>query len=310
VTVRRAFLAFALLLACGWAQARLHEEVLALPVTVTAADGKPLQHEITLTLFWDDANPKPAPVLVLNHGRAAEAPQRAAMGRARYSDAARFLVRQGFIVAVPTRIGYGVTGGPDVENSGACNRKNYAPGYAAAAQQTLAVLAAVRQRPDAARDRAVVMGQSYGGTTAATVAALNPPGVQATINFAGGGGGNPKTQPQQPCGPERLAQLFQGYGSTAKVPMLWVYTENDLFFGPEYPRQWHAAYQRAGGRAEFVQFPPHGEDGHGLFTRFPAVWQPKVQAFLMAQGFVAPAVSAAAPPSRPAGRAGLRGDTE
>jgi len=175
-----------------------------------------------------------------------------------------------------------------VENSGVCERKVYEPGYAAAAAQTLAVLAAVRERPDAAKDRAVVVGQSYGGTTAATVASLNPPGVQAAINFAGGGGGNPKTQPQRPCGVSQLERLFGGYGKTAKMPMLWIYTENDMYFGPEYPRQWHAAYVAAGGRAEFVQFPPHGEDGHLLFSRFPAVWQPKVTAFLEAQGFVAP----------------------
>jgi dienelactone hydrolase len=62
----------------------------------------------------------------------------------------------------------------------------YPPGYAAAAQQTLAVLEAVRQRPDAARDRAVVMGQSFGGATAVTIAGLNPAGVQAAFLEARG----------------------------------------------------------------------------------------------------------------------------
>lgn len=36
---------------------------------------------------------------------------------------------------------------------------------------------------------------------------------------------------------------------------------------------------------EFVQFPPHGDDGHLLFTRFPQVWQPVVADFLRRQGF-------------------------
>ena len=133
----------------GAAQARVHEEVLTLPVTVNDAYGKKITRDITVTVFSDDTNPRPAPVLVLNHGRAAEADKRAELGRARFTDASRFLVRHGFIVAVPTRIGYGVTGGDDVENSGACERKVYEPGYAAAAAQTLAVLAAVRERPDA-----------------------------------------------------------------------------------------------------------------------------------------------------------------
>jgi dienelactone hydrolase len=291
--MRAAALSWALaagLLVPAAAQAALHEDVFRLPVKVADATGARVEHTIVVTVFSDPANPKPAPVLVLNHGRGVDAATNAAMGRARYGDASRFLVQQGFIVAVPTRIGYGITGGPDVEISGTCRRKHYAPGYDAAAAQTLAVLAAVRERwkSSASQDRAVVMGQSYGGTTAATVAALNPAGVQAAINFAGGGGGNPKTQPQKPCDPAQLERLFREYGATAKVPMLWVYTENDMYFGPVYPRNWHAAYTRAGAKAEFVQFPAQGEDGHSLFTRFPDLWQPKVAAFLQSQGFAAP----------------------
>lgn len=283
----RCLLVLLLVAAAALARAAVHENVFRLPVVVKDMAGTTVEHTIVVTVFSDPANPKPAPVLVLNHGRAAESQVRAAMGRARYTDAARFLVAQGFIVAVPTRIGYGITAGPDVENSGGCKTKKYAPGYDAAAAQTLAVLAAVRERwPEAAsRDRAVVMGQSYGGTTAAAIAAQNPPTVQAAINFAGGGGGNPKLQPQRPCDPAQLERLFRDYGRTAKVPMLWVYTENDMYFGPEHPRRWHAAYTRAGGKAQFLQYPPHGEDGHSLFTRFPTVWQPDVQAFLQAQGF-------------------------
>jgi len=287
---QRSFAAcIALALAATLAQARLREEQIDLPVQVSDAYGKTIGHTIKVTVFSDDANPRPAPVLVLNHGRAAEPEDRAKLGRARFGDASKFFVQRGFIVAVPTRIGYGVTGGEDVEYSGPCTRKNYPPGYAAAAAQTLAVLEAVRRRPDAAKDRAVVMGQSYGGATAVTIASLNPPGVQAAINFAGGGGGNPRTQPQQPCQPQLLERLFRGYGQAAQVPMLWVYAENDMYFGPRYPREWFKAFQAAGGKAELAQFPPHGEDGHLLFSRFPQVWQPRVAEFLDSMGFKAPA---------------------
>jgi dienelactone hydrolase len=273
------------LLVLPCAHATLREEQIDLPVKVNDAYGKAVEQTIKVTVFYDEANPQPAPVLVLNHGRASDAEGRVKLNRARYTDASRFLVQRGFIVAVPTRIGYGVSGGPDVEDSGACNAKRYPPGYAAAAEQTLAVLAAVRQRPDASKDRAVVMGQSYGGTTAVTIAALNPAGVQASINFAGGGGGNPKTQPQRPCAPQALERMFGNYGKTARIPMLWIYTENDMYFGPELPRQWHAAYVATGGQAQLVQFPPQGDDGHQLFSRFPQLWQPKVAEFLDAQGF-------------------------
>lgn len=279
----------AMLVTTGAAQARLREDQFDLPVKVVDAYGKTIEHTIKVTVFSDGVNPWPAPVLVLNHGRAVEPEDRVKVGRARFSNASKFFVQRGFIVAVPTRIGYGVSGGEDVEYSGACNRKNYPPGYAAAAAQTLAVLEAVRQRPDAAKNRAVVMGQSYGGTTAATVAALNPPGVQASINFAGGGGGNPKTHPQQPCQPQMLERLFRDYGATARIPMLWVYTENDMYSGPKLPREWFDAYVAAGGKAEMTQYPPHGEDGHSLFSRFPEVWQPRVAEFLDTVGFSKPA---------------------
>ena len=70
--------------------------------------------------------------------------------------------------------------------------------------------------------------------------------------------------------------------------MLWIYTENDMYFGPTYPREWFDAYVAAGGKAQLVQFPPRGDDGHLLFSRFPEDWQPRVSEFLDAHGFPAP----------------------
>jgi dienelactone hydrolase len=287
-TVTRVLAASIVSLLAQGAAAAIREEQMDVPVRVTDIYGKVVEQSIKVTVFRDDANPQPAPVLVLNHGRAVQAEGRARMGRVRLSEASRFLVSRGFIVAVPTRVGYGVSGGPDVEDTGACARKNYLPAYAASAEQTLAVLAAVRARPDAAKDRAIIMGQSFGGATAATVASMNPSGVQATINFAGGGGGNPETQPQQPCVPQLLERMFKAYGQTARIPMLWVYAENDMYFGAKLPREWYDAYVSNGAPAEFVLFPPQGDDGHQLFYRFQPVWQPKVAEFLDAVGFKAP----------------------
>jgi dienelactone hydrolase len=272
-------------LALPAARAALVEQVIQVPVAVVDRFGKSIAQDITVTLFFDDAAPRPYPALVLNHGRAVEPIDRAAIGRARYSANAHWLAQLGFLVAVPTRIGYGVTGGEDVEDSGSCSAKRYAPGYEAAARQTLAVLHALRQRADVAPARAVVMGQSYGGTTAIAVAAHNPPGVQAAINFAGGGGGNPKTRPGDPCQPGRLEDLFTDYGKTARLPTLWIYTENDRYIGARLPREWFDAFRAAGGTGQFVRFGPHGEDGHALFTRGPEVWRGTVLKFLREHGY-------------------------
>jgi dienelactone hydrolase len=273
------------LLCSNLANAKLIEEVIKVPVKVADNYGKEVAQDIVVTIFYDDTAPKPYPLLVLGHGRDAEAAGRAAMGRARYSVNSRWFTRLGFMVAVPTRVGYGESGGEDVEYTGECNRKNYPPGYAAAAEQTLKVLDTLRQRPDASKDRAIVVGQSFGGTTAITVAAQNPPGIQATINFAGGGGGNPKTMPQQPCAAGLLERMFANYGKTARTPTLWIYTQNDMYFGPKYPKEWFDAFKAAGGVGEYTLYPPLGDDGHGLFSKAPEIWQPRVLEFLRANGY-------------------------
>lgn len=273
------------LLAMQPAQAKLVQDIVKVPIVVKDAYGKEVSQDIVVTVLVEDSTPSPRPVMVIGHGRAVDAAQRANFGRATYITNARWFAQMGFLVAVPTRIGYGVSGGDDVEDSGACNRKNYPPGYAAAAVQTLAVLDLMRQRPDAAKDRAIIVGQSYGGTTAITVAAQNPTGVQATINFAGGGGGNPDTQPQNPCAPNSLERMFASYGKTARTPTLWVYTENDMFFGPKLPKEWFDAFKAAGGLGEYTRFPANGKNGHGLFTQDPDVWRPRVLEFLRGNGY-------------------------
>ena len=272
-------------LVSGAVHGKLVEEVVRVPVKVSNGYGKLVEQESVVTLLVNDSAVKPYPIAILNHGRAAKAAERAAMGRAKYAVNARWLARMGFLVVVPTRVGYGETGGEDVEDTGDCYRKNYPPGYEAAAAQTLQVLQFVQQRSDVAQDRTLVLGQSFGGTTAITVAAKNPQGILATINFAGGGGGNPETHRQQPCGTERLQKMFADYGKTARLPTLWVYTENDQWMGPQFPREWFDAYQAAGGVGEFVLFPPNGSDGHGLFSNAPDVWQARVLAFLQAHGY-------------------------
>lgn len=276
----------ALLLAAMAPQVRgaVVEEVLRVPVSVKDGFGREVRHEVLVTVWRDDAARQPHPILILNHGRDGDAQGRANMGRARYTANSKWFAQLGFLVAVPTRIGYGETGGPDIEDTGVCNRKVYPPAYTAAAEQTLQVLQALRKRPDVAADEVVVAGQSFGGTTAITVAALNPPGVKLALNFAGGAGGNPKQSPQEPCLPASIEAMFRGYGKTARVPTLWVYTENDMYFGPAYPRQWFGAFQQAGGVGEHVLFPAHGSDGHSLFTAAPQVWRPRVLEALRRSG--------------------------
>ena len=284
-TMVAAIAALALAMACASAQARIVEDKRWVPVKVKDAQGREVSRDIMVTVIYDGDARQPYPLLVFNHGRAPEAAERKALGRASFMSASSWFAQQGFMVAVPTRIGYGVTGGDDIEDTGACSKKNYAPGYDASTAQTLQVIDYLRGWKEVSKDRAIVAGQSFGGTTAIAIAARNAPGVQATINFAGGAGGRPRTHPGKPCDPGQIKALFAGYGKTARIPTLWIYSENDRYFGPTLPRQWYEAFRAAGGKGEFAGFPPHGEDGHRLFSASPESWQPRVRQFLKANGY-------------------------
>jgi dienelactone hydrolase len=262
------------------ASAKIVEETIQLPVRVTDIRGNVIDRAITVTIFRDDARAR-SPFLILNHGRSGKEEERRKLGRARYTNNARYFVSKGFAVFVPTRVGYGVTGGPDVENSGACARRNYPPVYEAGAQQSLIVIEHAKTLPYIDREKGLVLGQSFGGTIALALAAKKIPGVLAAVNFAGGGGGNPEKSPGQPCSDAALAQLLASYGTGAKIPSLWLYSENDRFWGKDKPHEWFQGFVRSGGNGRFVQLPPlEGADGHSSFTANPDAWKPAFEEFL------------------------------
>ena len=282
--LRKLFLLATLAAVAASAQARLQEERLEVPVTVQDRYGQSETRLVRTSLFRDDARKGVAPVAVILHGRPADSAAKADMGRARFSAAVDFFVQRGYVVAVPTRIGYGVTGGRDVEASGNCERREFGPGFQAAVDQTLAVLEAVRKRPAIAQDRTVLVGHSYGGIVALAVAARKPAGLQAVVNVSGGAGGDSRLRPGQPCSTFPLAQQLRSFGTAVRVPTLWLYASNDRYFGATVPKQWFDAYSRIGGTGEFVDVGRVGADGHALFTHFPGIWQPRVASFLDRHG--------------------------
>ncbi len=278
-------IAFGGLPAASKAQVALVEEVVKAPIPLTTKSGAQ-SWEIVVTVFHDARRPK-SPFLVLNHGRSSNDAERAATGRVRYSEISHYLVSLGFAVLVPTRIGYGVTGGPDVEYSGSCNDRNYAPGFDAAGEETAAVLQHARTLPYVDLSRGIVAGTSFGGMTAIKLATLKLPGLAGAVNFSGGVGGNPKEHPGKPCSPFALEALYRSYGAAAMVPSLWLYSPNDRYWGPQLPKQWFRTYVAAGGRAQFIELPAYGEDGHQSFVHNPAAWKPAFERFIRSLGFMA-----------------------
>jgi hypothetical protein len=79
--------------------------------------------------------------------------------------------------------------------------------------------------------------------------------------------------------------------------MLWLYWENDLFWGAQAPRDWHRAWLDGGGQAEFQQLGPVGQDGHSGFSIDMDRWVPWVDAFLAKAGYTQPALPPVPEPS-------------
>jgi len=259
----------------------INEAIVQIPVIV---DGKPNGAHMVGTVFKPDGA-GPFPFVVLNHGRAGTAIERASVRRWRYTDASRWLVQRGYAVFVATRRGYGETGGLDVETNYNCNNPWYKEAMAGGVENVLSIIEYAKSQPFVNCSRYVVMGQSVGGYLSVGIAAVNPEGLVAAINFAGGHGGRPERDPGNPCVPEKLKQVFADAGKTSRVPALWIYTENDQYFGPVHTREWHQAFAAAGGKADFRLLPPFGQDGHTLFTRGLKIWSPLVEEFLNSAGF-------------------------
>lgn len=251
--------------------APLDESVLRVPVVAGLE-----QAYIDVTVFKPPGE-GPFPVLVLSHGSPRSAEERRREGRQRLPAQSERFVEMGFAVLVPTRRGYGGSGGAWAETYGTCTQPDYHAAGLETARDLRAALDAVRGEPWADTARIVLAGQSAGGFGSVAASATDLPGLVGVINFAGGRG---SMGPNQVCGEERLIEAMALYGRTARVPELWVYSENDLFFPPALARRMHAAFVAAGGRAEFVQAPATGLDGHGYFARAIHDWSPRVEGFL------------------------------
>jgi dienelactone hydrolase len=239
----------------------------------------------------------PFPVLVYSHGRSGTEAERAGTRvpdpRSSY---VRYWLRKGFAVVAPIRPGYGETGGPDREASGVAydmfgncwGQPDFDRSAAAAANALAAAVKWIRQQPWADATRVVLAGTSMGGLASIAAAATNPKGVAAYINFAGGTGGNGTRSPQHSCGSKDMEALMSEYGKTTRVPSLWLYAENDSFWGSRWPRVWHHAFANGGSATELVVTDAVPQaDGHQLLARGARLWTATVDRFLESLGLAA-----------------------
>lgn len=274
----------------------LREETVRIPVTVKDVYGRQEMRNIPITIYRPNGD-GPFPLMVFNHGRGVAA-KRAALGRFRPEAIARYLVGKGFVVMAPTRIGYGETYGDyDPEDHGSCGQPRIEGTSVVASDQVLATVAFAKTLAYVDADRWLVAGISVGGLTSVGTVGRGPQGLLGGINFAGGIGGDPEGQPGQPCSPNSIASYWNSLAKNAKVPMLWLYWQNDKFWGEEVPKKWHKAWVDGGAQARFVSLPPSGEDGHNGINADMDHWLPAVDAYLEQLGFNKPSIVYKPPPS-------------
>jgi dienelactone hydrolase len=262
-------------------QPPLQEEVWALPLPAP-----------TIAYVVRPVGDGPFPLAIMNHGVSLDPVQRSFFPLVEFRDAAMWFARRGYMVVAPSGSGYGAAAleakesglfsGVFFSKVGKCTDPNFRDAGLAVAKLNLWIIDYMRTLKRIMPDNVIVVGQSAGGWASIALSSVNPPPVKAIITFAAGRGGRVDGKPNNNCAPDKLVEATGEFGRTSRLPMLWLYIENDTYFGPELSRRMHTSFTAAGGNAEYHLFPPHGGDGHFFVDAADAVpiWSPLVGAFL------------------------------
>jgi dienelactone hydrolase len=225
------------------------------------------------------------PLVIMLHGTPSEGEafvsELARRTPVNFNTAAVALAQRGYATLAIMRRGYGRSGGGFSERfQTPCD---YLSAVRVAAEDVLAAIAAIRSEPWVDPDRILLLGHSTGGLAALAVAERNPSGLAGVLNFDGGY--HASARPGEPCGPDRLVGTVAAFGRSARVPALWLYAENDPFYGPDLARRMLSAYTAGGAPARLQVLPPFSTDGHDLIIRAAArTWLPAVEPFLAELG--------------------------
>jgi dienelactone hydrolase len=216
------------------------------------------------------------PLIIINHGTPVS---KATLREFRplFKRESEYFVKKGFVVAVPTRRGYGDSEGSFCETSGEWNNPNYEYPSKEAVKDIKGVLEYLKTQPYVDPSKILLIGQSAGGHASLCYASQYPGDIIGVVNFAGGHGSNGNLQVGNPS---RLIMTLKDFGKTTQVPTLWIYAEDDRFFPPPLPRKMFDAFSNNGGKGTIHILPPGSGAGHSAFVNRRTVWEPIVNNFL------------------------------
>jgi dienelactone hydrolase len=271
--------------------------LLSLAFNVRAQDAQDLvEHELRIpapgagkqgleAFMVRPSEPGPHPLALLNHGSPRAGSDRRKMTPQEMLPQAREFARRGWTAVIVMRRGYGNSGGNYAEDAHPCSRRpDFYDSGIESANDLRAAIAYLSKLPDVDPTRIISVGRSAGGFATVALTAKPPAGLVAAISFAGGRGSPAK---DEVCNSGDLVDAFRRFGKTSRVPMLWVYSQNDHFFSPQLAAEFYRAFTSAGGRAQFVSAAPFGTDGHRLFSEAgSSIWTPMVDAFLRKENLV------------------------
>ena len=239
----------------------------------------------------------PFPLVIINHGVSMQ-PDRPQgfFPLVEFRDAAKWFAKRGYLVVAPVGTGYGAAA-IDIPEHGSLrpilSRKSESAAIPISALPALRLRKLISgssitspRKSASCRRTSSSSGNPPADAASIALSSLNPPQVKAIITFAGGRGGRVDGKPNNNCAPDRLVETTGEFGRTSRVPMLWIYIENDTFFGPALSKRMHEAFTAAGGKAEYHLVPPFGDDGHFFISSPDAIpiWSPIVAKFLDEQG--------------------------
>jgi dienelactone hydrolase len=255
---------------------------LQIPAVIPTSQGSRTFELEGLVVRPDDGQQHP--LALLNHGSPRDPGRRPKMSPYGMWTQAVAFARRGWVAVAFMRRGYGHSQGQWSHASGPCADRDYAALGLDEADDIAAVAKFMFGQNYVSKGKWISVGGSAGGFATLALASNEPPELAAAITFAPGRG---SSAPDRVCGEDNLVAAFAQYGRTARVPVLWVSSENDHFFGPNLTARFADAFSNAGGHIDFVGVPPFGDDGHLLFgTRGAAIWSPITDKFLAAHGLV------------------------
>lgn len=223
------------------------------------------------------------PLVVLTHGTSRKPEERAQVNSWQLLPQAIWFARRGYAALVVVRRGYGTSGGdPDTNHGGHCPATDYEQAADYSAEDLRVAIDYARRLPQIDDTHMLAAGVSTGGLATVALTARAPAGLVAAINFAGGRGSRAD---HDVCNSGDLVHTYRSLGKHSRIPMLWLYAQNDKYFWPELAKQFDAAFRSQGGQDQLILAPAIGEDGHTLFHHIPA-WTATVDDFLKAQNLL------------------------